>query len=777
MEWASPDSLLGQTIDRFRLDAFLGGGTESLVFKAFDTEHLQTVAIKVIPGKEDAALPEKDRIRLEEARKRLVREVEAAGCLAHPNIVSIYAHGQTGDFDYVCMEFLQGRTLTQVFNEDRILTIQEAAGIFEQVLMALNAAHDRRIVHRDIKPGNIMITDQGIVKVMDFGVAKMPSLSMLRTGTVYGTPYYMSPEQITGQEVDIRSDIFSLGAVIYEALTGERPFEADNTATLAYKIVQMEPIPPDVLNIHIPRAWANIIRRALAKHPGERFQDPMEMLRALRAAKPEEHVHVHDRQDAAPSSKPAESGEDAATVPLLAEGGDEEGGKPSAHRLSEQTACQTPADSAAAPRRPTLAAFRWEDLVSRAGGSGYACVPKKGRVIWGWVSALCFFLVLIGGGILWWQYFREPGGMTPPSSAGPGGETGSSDALKQAESWVMEAKAAMERDPARAQSLLEKAVARHSKHFEALFLLGQLMHNRRDYQGAVKRYEEALRLNGSSAELYFNLGCAYMAIGELDAAIRSYGSCLELKPAYGDEVLTNLAVIYLKKDDPEKAEQFFRKALVLNPENAIARKHLMESQRTTYQQALSSVSPGIGYAERPGEMRVSAASTLPREALLGGNDQDSADHLVAEAKEMFDKDPENARRLLEEAILIAPFHFDARFQLGRLLTFQKQFKQAMEHYEKALEVNDKSPDVFFNLGYVHMILKNYDSAIAYYEACRALSPPYQDEVLTNLGISHLKKNNLRQAEELFREATQMNPDNRIALNYLKKMAEKKKRKL
>ena len=128
-----------------------------------------------------------------------------------------------------------------------------------------------------------MITDDNRVKVMDFGIAKLPSLSMTVTGMVLGTPYYMSPEQISGRKVDIRSDIFSLGAVFYEILTGEKAFEAESTATLTYKIVQVDPIPPNVVNVHIPQAIARIVARALVKDPGQRYQKPTDMLRDLRA--------------------------------------------------------------------------------------------------------------------------------------------------------------------------------------------------------------------------------------------------------------------------------------------------------------------------------------------------------------------------------------------------------------------------------------------------------------------------------------------------------------
>ena len=212
----------------------------------------------------------------------MIQEAKAAGKLAHPNIVTIHTYGETDEFQYICMEYISGNTLSQILRDRGPLSVEEATPILEQILLALEAADKENIVHRDIKPSNIMITDDNRVKVMDFGIAKLPSLSMTVTGMVLGTPYYMSPEQISGRKVDIRSDIFSLGAVFYEILTGEKPFEAESTATLTYKIVQVDPIPPNVVNILIPQAIAHIVAKALVKDPGQRYQKPTEMLRELR---------------------------------------------------------------------------------------------------------------------------------------------------------------------------------------------------------------------------------------------------------------------------------------------------------------------------------------------------------------------------------------------------------------------------------------------------------------------------------------------------------------
>ncbi|MEW6187610.1 MAG: serine/threonine-protein kinase, partial [Thermodesulfobacteriota bacterium] len=209
----NPGNLAGKNIDQFRLDEFIGQGSMGIVYKAFDNILKRTVALKLIPKGGDTETP-----TMAEARKRLIQEAQAAGRLSHPNIVTIHSYGETDEFQYICMEYITGKTLADMIEEEKIIPVEEAMDIIEQVLLALDKAHQEQIVHRDIKPSNIMVLPDKRAKVMDFGIAKIPSLSMTTTGTVLGTPYYMSPEQISGQRVDILSDIFSVGAVFFKII-------------------------------------------------------------------------------------------------------------------------------------------------------------------------------------------------------------------------------------------------------------------------------------------------------------------------------------------------------------------------------------------------------------------------------------------------------------------------------------------------------------------------------------------------------------------------------
>jgi serine/threonine-protein kinase len=237
------------------------------------------------------------------------------------------------------------------------------------------------------------------------------------------------------------------------------------------------------------------------------------------------------------------------------------------------------------------------------------------------------------------------------------------------------------------------------------------------------------------------LGFIYLNQGDYDLAIRYYEACRALSPPYQDEVLTNLGIAYLKKNNPVQAQLFFKQAIGLNPNNSLARNYLQAQ-------------PASGSAP--------AAAPVP-------DNPSQAAALIAQAKGQLQTNPARAQGLLEQAIKLDPANYEAPYQLGRLLTFQKNFPQAVQHYQSALKLNPRIPEVHFNLGYILMTQGQYDQAIKYFESCRALSPPFQDEVLTNLGISYLKKNNPAQAQSYFREALKINPKNSLARSYLQNL--------
>ncbi len=266
-------------LGRYEVIGELGQGAMGVVYKAKDPLIDRVVAIKTINLSQ--ALEER-----EEYEARFYQEARAAGRLSHHNIVTIYDVGKSGDVAYIAMEFLQGRELRDILNEKSVLPVEQVLDIVAQVAQGLAYAHEHGIVHRDVKPSNIMIQNDGHVKITDFGIARMASAAVrTQTGMVLGSPKYMSPEQVMGKLTDQRSDIFSLGVMLYEMLTGRPPFSGENVNAIMYQTLNASPPQPSSMNQSVPDMLNFIVAKALAKKIDERYQNAKEFADDLRACR------------------------------------------------------------------------------------------------------------------------------------------------------------------------------------------------------------------------------------------------------------------------------------------------------------------------------------------------------------------------------------------------------------------------------------------------------------------------------------------------------------
>jgi tetratricopeptide (TPR) repeat protein len=264
-------------LGRYQLEKELGKGAMGVVYLGKDPKIGRVVAIKTMALSQEFETDE-----LKDVKERFFREAETAGRLTHPNIVTIYDAGEEHDLAYIAMEFLKGRDLTPYIKPDTLLPLEKVLSIVARVADALAYAHKHNVVHRDIKPANIMYeADSDMVKVTDFGIARITDSSKTKTGMVLGTPSYMSPEQLSGQKIEGRSDLFSLGVALYQMACGRLPFQGDSMAQLMFKIANEAHADIRTHKPGLPTCVAAVVNKALAKDPAARYQGGEQMAKAL----------------------------------------------------------------------------------------------------------------------------------------------------------------------------------------------------------------------------------------------------------------------------------------------------------------------------------------------------------------------------------------------------------------------------------------------------------------------------------------------------------------
>jgi serine/threonine protein kinase len=392
-------------IGRYQVIGELGKGAMGVVYKATDPNIGRVVALKTM------------RLDLEgmEAQESLARfrnEARAAGVLNHRNIITIYDAGEHENLFYIAMEIIEGDTLQQKLKQHE-LSVEEIVSVATQVCAGLDYAHSKGVIHRDIKPANIMIEPDGTAKIMDFGIAKAGT-NLTTTGQVVGTPNYMSPEQVRGKRLDGRSDLFSLGVVLYEMITGERPFAGANVTTIVYKIVNEQPAEPHALDATVHPGLSAVVMKALAKPPDLRYQSGAEMARDLHNFK------TLGAATSAAASAPSPSV--SAAAPAATHAPASSAGIP-ATPPAPPVAAASPAPAAVPTSLPSL-----ESTVARPHPERPAAAPKaRSSIPMLAVGIAVLLLAIVGGG-----YFLKarrgageaplPPSATQPTTSQPAGE-------------------------------------------------------------------------------------------------------------------------------------------------------------------------------------------------------------------------------------------------------------------------------------------------------------------------------------------------------------------
>jgi len=371
------DTLIGRTLGRFEIVRELGRGAMGIVYEARDPAIGRRVAVKTVKTDPSIGIPA-------EVMERFRREASAAGALSHQNIVTVYDVGEQEGIVYIAMEFLDGRPLDEVLAEQRCLPIDECIELVAQVLDGLSHAHEHGVVHRDVKPANIVINNNGVAKVADFGIAHTVDSTLTRTGTLIGTPNYMSPEQFAAGHIDGRSDLFSAAVILYELLTGERAFHGDNLSTMMHNVMNVEPVPVRKVNLHVPEPLAAVLEKAMSKDPLRRYQTAAGFAAALRESVKE------FPQPSALKLKAPETGSTAQTV---------------VHVLGSEPAEETIAATVVAGTESPL-------HVKLTGG-----LRSKLRLVV--VAVVVTICLAVTASLYMW--FAGSGQMTPLAPGGPGG--------------------------------------------------------------------------------------------------------------------------------------------------------------------------------------------------------------------------------------------------------------------------------------------------------------------------------------------------------------------
>jgi Protein kinase domain/Domain of unknown function (DUF4384) len=381
----------GQTsLGKYEIRGKLGRGAMGLVLDGWDPVIGRRVAIKTVPLM-NASDPE-----VQESLARFKREAQAAGRLSHPNIVGVYDYGETDTSAYIVMEFVPGQSLKERLDTGERFSVAETVRMMEQMLAALQFSHDHGVVHRDIKTANVMLTQEGQVKLADFGVARIEGSTMTQDGSIIGTPAYMSPEQLMGQHADARSDIYAAGVVLYQLLAGERPFDG-SLASITHKVLNSVPPRPSEIALAAPPELDAVVARAMGRRPHERYATANAFALALMEA-------YRSLSGGGASAPPPRAPADDATAIVAP---------------SRQAAPERPASRAAAPAATPTAA---------------PAAPPRGRG--GLLAGVAAVVVLLaaGGGWYFWPHPPTPppppnhdaGGQAGPNVAGPssGGQTG-----------------------------------------------------------------------------------------------------------------------------------------------------------------------------------------------------------------------------------------------------------------------------------------------------------------------------------------------------------------
>jgi serine/threonine protein kinase/tetratricopeptide (TPR) repeat protein len=750
-------------LSKYRIIEKLGAGGMGEVYKAEDPALLRTVAIKVMSKEGELNSG---------GETRFLREARAASAFNHPNIVTIYEIGETGEHTYIVMEYVEGRSLRQLISKNEIKP-EKVLDIAVQTCDALIEAHARGIIHRDIKPENILLTDRGRVKLVDFGLAKTVSRqprkggataaeSLTESGTVMGTLSYMSPEQLRGERLDERTDIFSFGIVLYEIVTGELPFMGSNSFEVAASILKDPAFEIGTVPAGLPRAIKGVVARLLEKRRDDRHRSFVEVKSAIESLKDETPPLPRadsDRQTTVELPPPVSSHRSASLAAALRSSSKVAVVAPTILVLPLQTVGSDESSSyisigLAHAITTDLAKIRGLSVLSKSAGAGR--VDEGGRGARELARELGATILLEGevmrsgqvigvmarltdaetGHVIWGSQYR--------------GDAADLFSIQDAvcESVVEALKLSISSE---VRDEIARPATRNINAFE-LYSQGRAFLERRDVKEnidfAIQMFEEALKLDSDFALAHTGLGEAYWLKYEItrenvwvDRAIAASDHALVLDPRQA-QVHISLGIIYHGTGKIDRAIEEFERAIKLQPLSDDAYKWLgrCHAHKGEMDQAVGELKKAIEI--RPGYWE--NYNILGRCYFMFGHYRDAA---------------EQFRRV----ITIQPDNYQGYDNLGVIYVLLGLYEEAVAMHQRAIEIYPNETS-YSNLGTAYFYIGRYEAAIAAYNEAIALDP--RDDVLyRNLGDAYLRVHKQQDAQaqyeiavRLLRERLNVNPD-------------------
>jgi serine/threonine protein kinase/Tfp pilus assembly protein PilF len=708
--------MIGQTVSHYRIVEQLGGGGMGVVYKAEDTKLKRTVALKFLPP---------ELTRHPEAKERFVREAQAASALDHPNICGIHDIGESDDGQlFIVMTCYEGDTLREKI-ERGPLSYDEAVAIAIQVAKGLEAAHEAGMVHRDIKPANVIVTTKGEAKILDFGIAKLAGQTMLtQPGLIVGTMAYMSPEQARGEQVDGRSDIWSLGVVLYEMVTGGRPFKSEYQEAVVYFILSEEPEPISGVRPDVPPALESVVRKATRKDAGGRYQHVTDMLVDLESLGEQLKPEASRKRASVERAQPS-----IAVLPFANLSADPENEYFSDGMSEEIINALTKLNGLHVVARTSAFAFKGKNEDIREIGKKLhvehvleGSVRKAGNRL-----RITAQLIKVADGYhLWSERFDRA--MDDVFAI--------QDEISLA--IVDKLKITLLEDE---KDALAKRATENLPAYN-LFLQGRYALNkntRESLQHAIERFQEAIALSPDYAEAYAQTASAYYLLGlyrhlpHRDAYPKASAfaqKAIEIDPTSA-EAHAVLATVKLNHDwDWEGAASAFRRAIQLNPKNARVRAqyafyHLCRGRMN---EALAEYA--AAYSLDPLYDPANMGFTLLRMGRL-----------------------EEARDRFQKSLESEPERAFALWFLGHVDVLQGRYEEGLSEIRRALSLSGNNEVILAGLGWSNAVAGNRDEAMSAIEELgersrrEYISPYYSAKIYSALGENDLAFEWLERAYE------------------------------